>query len=136
MKRIILLVMSMMMLALAGCGSEVSVVIPIPIPIVIAPTITSSQYTQDTVNRFVDGSIDFYAPDSDIDTITISVLDSRGFVVERTVTPLTGLTGRTTGSISFSIDYLDYRPDTYTFSVYLTDRAGYFSNAIYGTFRV
>lgn len=136
MKRMILLVMSLMMLGLAGCGSEVSVVIPIDIPVITPPTITSSQYTQDTVNRFVDGSVDFYAPYSDIDTITISVMDSRGFVLERTVTALTGLTGRTTGTISFSIDYIAYRPDTYTFSVYLTDRAGYFSNAIYGTFWV
>ncbi|MBL0225349.1 MAG: hypothetical protein IPQ16_07165 [Geobacteraceae bacterium] len=136
MKRIILLVVSMMVLALAGCGSEVSVVIPIPVPIITPPSITYSQYTQDTVNRFVDGSVDFYAPYSDIDTITITVVDSRGFVVERAVTPVPGLTGITTGTISFSIDYLLYRPDTYTFSVYLTDRAGYFSNVIYGTFRV
>lgn len=136
MKRTIMLAISIMVLALAGCGSEVSVVIPIPIPIVITPLITSSQYTQDTVNYFVDGSVDFYAPDTDLDTITISIVDSGGFVVDRKVKPLVGLTGRTSGTISFSIDYLAYRPDTYTFSVYLTDRAGYFSNAIYGTFRV
>lgn len=136
MKPMILLVMSLMMLGLAGCGSEVSVVVPIPIDIVSAPSITFSQYSQDAGNAFVHGSVDFSAPDSDIDTITISVFDSSGFVVERTVTPLTGLTGRTAGTILFSIDYIAYRPDTYTFSVFLTDRAGFFSNAIYGSFVV
>lgn len=138
MKRLILVTMSLLVLLVAGCGSEVSVVIPIPVPIRIftGPSITHSQYSQDTVNKFVDGSVDFYAPDSDIDTITISVVDSGGVLVERIVTSLAGLTGMTTGTISFSIDYLGYRPDSYTFTIYLTDRAGYFSNAVYGSFTV
>lgn len=136
MKRLILVTMSLLVLLVAGCGSEISVVIPIPIRIFTGPSITHSQYSQDTVNKFVDGSVDFYAPDSDIETITISVVDSGGALVERTVTSLAGLTGMTTGTISFSIDYLGYRPDSYTFTIYLTDRAGYFSNAVYGSFTV
>ena len=135
MKRGFLLVISLMMIGLAGCGSEISVVVPIPIPIIVPPSITSSQFSQDTANFFVNGSIDFYAPDFDLDTMTVSVVDSRGGVAERTVRTLTGVAGRTSGTISFSIDYITYRPDTYTFTIYVTDRAGYISNAIYGTFR-
>jgi len=138
MKRVFLLIMSVMMFSLAGCGSEgsVSVYIPAPDPIITLPSITNSQFSQDTLNHFIYGSVDFYAPDNDIDTMTISVINSRGFVMERTVKSLTGLTGMTTGIIQFSIDYISYPPETYTFTVYLTDKAGYFSNAIYGTFRV
>lgn len=138
MKRLILIIISIMMLVTAGCGSEVSVVVPIPIPIFIVtpPSITAYQFTQDSVNYFVNGSVDYYAPDFDLDTITISATNSFGVVTERTVTSLVGVNGRTTGTITFSIDYLKYRPDVYTFTVYLTDKAGYMSNPIYEAFRL
>lgn len=136
MKRLLLVMMLLPMLLVAGCGSEISVVIPIPIPITISPSITYNQYTQDTVNSYVDGAVDFYAPDHDLDTITITVFDSRGVLVTNTVSSLGAYAGQSTGTISYSIDYLNYRPDNYTFSIYVTDRWGYISNSVYGSFWV
>ena len=132
MKRIMLIILASLMLITAGCGSEVSVVIPLINP----PSITASQFSQDTVHRFVDVSIDFFAPDSDLDTMTISVTDSRGFGVVRTVTDLIAFRGQSRGTITFSIDYLTYPPDTYTIAIHLTDRAGLISNPVFISFRV
>jgi hypothetical protein len=126
------MVLASMMLLTAGCGSEVTVVIPL----VQSPEITAARFSQDVANRFVDGSIDFYAPDSDLDTITVSVTDSRGFGITRIVTDLTAYRGQVRGTISITVDYLTYLPDTYTITAYLTDRNGLQSNAVYHTFRV
>jgi len=133
MKRL-LVTMLLFMTMVAGCGSEISVVLPIYTN--SPPTITTYHNTQDVVNSYVDGTVEFYAPDSDLDTITIIVADSRGAEREHTITTLGLFAGRSSGVISFSIDYINYRPDDYTFTIYLTDRAGYMSNPVYGSFRV
>lgn len=134
MKRLFMVIMSTLMLLTAGCGSEVAVFLPIPVA--SPPSIITYHHSQDVVNRFVDGSVEFYAPDFDLDTITVSITNSRGVLIEETVTTLAGYEGRTTGTISFTIDYLNYRPDDYNYTIYLTDTAGFISNPVYGSFRV
>lgn len=135
MRKILIVVMSILILGLAGCGGEVTVTVPLPIHIITAPSIASYQFSQDRINYLVEGSVDYYAPDVDIDTITISATNSNGVVTNMTVTSLTNTIG-SSGSIAFSIDYYSYSPDTYTFTVYLTDKLGYISNPVYGTFRL
>ena len=134
MKRLILVAMSLIMFLISGCGSEITVVWPIfqydP------PTISNFHYSQDRVNSYVDGTVDFYAPDHDLDSITISVRDSRGIEVERTVTSLGAYSGQAAGTISFSIDYFNYQPDTYYLTIYVTDYWGYMSNPVYDSFSV
>lgn len=134
MKRL-LVTMLLLMTMIAGCGSEISVALPI-FYYESPPTITNYHHTQDVANSYVDGSVEFYAPDTDLDTITIIVNNSRGIEIEHTITSLGSFAGRSSGVISFSIDYINYRPDNYTFTIYLTDRAGYMSNPVYGSFRV
>lgn len=134
MKRLLLGMLSMMLLVMSGCG-DASVSVVVPVTHVNPPSITSYQFTKDTLTRFIDGSVDFYAPDSDIDTITITVFNSSGFQVARTRTALS-LPGVIRGTISFSIDYSAYFADTYTFSIFLTDFNGNTSNQIVDTFRV
>lgn len=108
----------------------------IPVDLVESPSITSSRFSQDLVNRFIDGVVEFYALDADIDTITIAVVDSRGSLIERRIIPVIGYGGVVTGTISFTIDYLTYPSGVYIFTVYLTDSDGFISNSIYGTFGV
>lgn len=134
MKRLILIAMLVLMTMMAGCGSEISVTLPLYYN--APPTITKTLYSQDVVYLYVDGTVDFYAPDSDIDTITIVVANSRGYEISHTVTSLNSLAGMSSGEISFTIDYLNYLRDDYTFTIFLTDRAGYLSNPVYGSFRV
>ena len=135
MKRLILVAMLLLMTMITGCGSEISVALPI-VFYDSPPTITTYRHTQDVVNSYVDGTVEFYAPDNDITSVTITVVNFRGTEIEHTVTSLGAFAGITTGAISFSIDYINYRPDDYTFTIYLTDRAGYMSNPVYGSFRV
>jgi hypothetical protein len=137
MKRVLLGLMAIMMLVMSGCGdASVAVVIPIG-PVIQPPSITSHQFSKDPVTEFIDGSVDFYAPDSDIDTMTVVVFDPRGYEISRSQT-LINLTGVVQGTIPFSIDYATYPSDTYayTFSIYLTDFNGNTSNQAVDTFWV
>lgn len=132
MKRIMLLILASMVLLTAGCGSEVTVVIPVA----QSPEITAARFSQDVFRSFVDGSIDFFAPDTDLDTITTTVTDSRGFNVTRTVTDLIAFRGQVRGTIALTVNYQTYQQDTYTITVFLTDRIGLSSNPVFYTFVV
>lgn len=137
MKKMLLGMMALMMLVLSGCGDgSVAVVVPIG-PVISPPSITSYQFTKDPAAEFIDGSVTFYAPDADIDTMTVVVIDPRGYEISRSTT-LIYLAGTTMGTIPFSIDYETYPSETYayTFSVYLTDLNGYTSNQAVDTFYV
>jgi len=135
MKKLLLGLLATIMLMTSGCGdASVAVVIPI-VPLIEPPSITSYQFTKNTLTELIDGSVDFFAPDSDIDTITIVVFDSRGFEMVRTRTAL-NLTGVVRGTISFQIDYFTYPNGTYTFSIFLTDFNGNTSNQIVDSFNV
>lgn len=128
-----------MTLAMAGCGSgSVSWDVPVYPPIVSAPyppSITSYDFSKDRDKYFIVGNIQFYAPDSDIDTMTVNVFDSRGSSVYKTKNVI-NRRGITNGSIPFSVDYINFANDTYTFSVYVTDFNGNYSNQVVDTFRV
>jgi len=120
MKRIILGMLAMMMLVISGCGDDSVVVV---VPAAAPPTITSHQFSKNTLTEIVTGSVDFFAPDSDIDTMTVVVFNSRGIEVARSQT-LINLPNVVQGTIPFSIDYLNLPNDTYTFSITLTDFNG------------
>lgn len=126
MKKLLLGMMTMMMLIMSGCG-DATVINP--------PSITAYQFTKDSAAKFIDGSVSFYAPDSDIDTMTIVVFDSGGYEITRTTASL-NFPGTTQETVFFSIDYVTYPFGAYTFGIYLTDFNGYTSNQIVGTFLV
>jgi hypothetical protein len=129
MKKLLLGMVTIVMLVMAGCGEAPVTVYP--------PEIQSYTFTKDTVHEYIDGSVRYYASDSDIDTMTVVVYDSRGYEWSRTKT-LINHPGVTQGTILFSIDYYTFPSDTrpYTFSVYLTDFNGYTSNQAVDTFWV
>lgn len=137
MKKLLLGMMAMMMLLMSGCGdSSVAVVIPVE-PVISPPSITAYRFTKDPVTEFIDGSVDFQAPDSDIDTMTVVVIDPRGFEIARSLTVI-NLRSVAQGTIPFSIDYAAYPSDAfaYTFSIYLTDFNGNISNQAVDAFLV
>ncbi len=127
--------LAILMLAMAGCGGgSVDVSVPVT-PVVHAPSITLNAFTKDTLYEILDGSVSFYAPDSDIDSMTVVAINPGGYEVSRTVKLIT-LPGVIQGTIPFSIDYHTFPSSAYayTFSVYLTDFNGYTSNQAVGTF--
>lgn len=129
MKRALLGMLAVMMLVMSACGdSSVTVVVPLE-----PPSITSFEFIQDRTTEFIVGSVNFFAPDSDIDTMTVAVFDSRGFQISRTTT-LIDLPNVIRGTIPFSIDYFTFPAGTFTFSVFLTDFNGFTSNQVVGSF--
>lgn len=134
MKRVLVGFLAILILIISGCG-DASVSVVIPITIIDPPSITAYQFSKDQAAQFVDGSVDFIASDSDIDTITIAVFDANGLLVTRIRTALR-LPGVTSGRIPFSIDYSTYFNGTYTFSVYVTDFNGNTSNQVVDRFFV
>ena len=134
MKRLFVMMVAMMTLVMAGCGDG-SVTVTVPISTLRAPTIEAYRFTKNSATQFVTGSVDYFAPDSDIDTMTVTVFSSSGLQTSRTVT-LINQVNVARGTISFSIDYVNLVADTYTFSVYLTDFNGLTSNQAVDTFRV
>lgn len=133
MKKVIVGMLAILMLAMTGCGGgSVEVVVP------VEPSITLNPFSQDRVSEFIFGSVDFYAPDSDIDSMTVVAYDARGIQWSRTNTSI-NLPDVIRGTIPFSIDYNSFPSDfnaPYTFSVYLTDFNGMTSNQAVGTFFV
>ncbi len=141
MRPVALTLLALMMLVTAGCGAEVVVVAStgnatIVVTTVSAPSIALAQFFQDTTTRTVLGSIDFTTSGSDLGTRTITVTDSAGAVVYRTVDDLAAYSGLISGSIPFSINYASFLPDTYAVTIFVTNRAGDLSNPVYGSFRV
>ncbi len=142
MKKFLLSLLVVLMLALSGCGdATVGVAVDIPIvPVVFInpPVITLYPYTKDTQTEYIYGSIDFYASDADIYSMTVVAYNPRGVEMSRVTTYPTNLTGAIRGTIPFSIDYFTFPSEinAYTFSVYLTDSNGYTSNQAVDRFYV
>lgn len=135
MKKLLVAIMALVALTVSGCGdASVAVLIPIG-ESANPPAITSYQFTKNTLTETINGSVIYVAPDIDLDTMTIVVFDSRGFEVARTKAVL-NLQGISQGTVFFTIDYVSYPPDTYTFSICLTDFSGSTSNLAVDTFRV
>lgn len=143
MKKIFFAVVAGYAFLLSSCGSEVQVTATVPVTVAYAPTISLVHYTPDYAFLgdghgivTVSGTVDFVDPDADISTMTLSVVDSQGFLVSRSVSPLPAFYGYSQGTVFFAIDFSTLAVDTYTFSVSLSDSAGNMSNPVFGAFRV
>ena len=136
-----LMILLLVALVSAGCGGEVTIVASTGNGVIVVttetnPSITLTQLRKDAAARVVFGSIDFHTPLSDLNTMTVSVTDSIGAVISRTVSDLAAFRGLINGTIPFSIDYATYLPGSYTFTIFVTNMAGYLSNPVFGSFSV
>lgn len=134
MKRALLSILMVTMLVISGCGDG-SVAVYVPIG-PVDPSITSYSFGPGTLYGYINGSVDFLAPDSDIDTITVVVVNSSNVPMSRTDTRANLPVGTTSGRIPFSIDYNTYPSGTYYFTVYVTDFNRNISNSIADKFLV
>jgi Asp/Glu/hydantoin racemase len=127
--------LAMMMLVVSSCGDATVSIFISSGSTINPPSITLNYYSMDSVNNIINGSVNCYAPESGIDTMTVAVFDSRGFDRVRMTTVL-NIQGIMNGTIPFRINYFGYPADVYTFSLFLTDFNGYTSNIITGSFSV
>jgi hypothetical protein len=135
MKRLRLGLLAMVLLVMSGCGDTSVAILITSGSWAYPPSISMNYYSKDSVHKLITGSVSFYAPDSDVNTITISVFDSRGFDRIRSTSALF-FPGVTSGTVPFRIDYAGYPDDVYTFSIFVTDFNGYTSNLATGSFSV
>jgi len=141
MSRILLTVFAGFVLLTGSCGGEVAIFINIPAA--SSPDITLVRFVP-TSALLNEGSgsvtssvaIDFFDNDADVSSLTVSVVDSHGFLVSRTETSFPGLTGISRGTIPFALDFNTSIIESYTFTAFVTDRFGNMSNPVFGTFRV
>ena len=135
MKRIVTGMLVLLMLALAGCGGEVSVTATVPIPeITISPVLSGLHYGWTSGGTILAGTVDFTALSADLDTMTIVVSNDYGREVSRTTTDLRGYQGSDGGFIDFAIDTISFPWGRYTFTLYVVDWLGHYSNPVYGDF--
>ena len=135
MKRIVTGMLVLLMLALGGCGGEVSVTATVPIPdITINPVLSGLRYGWTSGGTILTGTVNFAAVNADLDFMTIVVSNDYGREVSRTTTDLRGYRGSAGGFIDFAIDTITFPWGHYTFTLYVVDRLGHYSNPVYGDF--
>lgn len=134
MKRVILGLLTVITLMIAGCGGGGTVEVYIPPE---PPTITLNDFSKDSYTEHINGNVSYFAPDSDIDSITIVVRNSSGYEMDSKNLRL-NLADISSGTIPFSIDYYTYPSEyyPYIFSIYVTDFNGNVSNLLVETFYV
>jgi hypothetical protein len=137
MKQIMIGMMILLTLGLGGCGGDVAVSVTTPIPaITLNPALSRLDYGWTAEGTILAGAVDFTALDTDLDFMTVVISNNYGREVSRTTTDLRGYTGYTGGTIDFAIDTITYLPGRYTFTLYVVDRMGNYSNPVYGDLMV
>jgi hypothetical protein len=133
MKRLIVDILLLLALITAGCGSDTTVVVT---PTNAPPTITALRFSKDVTNNLILGSIDFVAPNVDLKDIAIITVNSSGVEVARTISDLSVFRGISSGTISFTIDYVTFPAGIYFFDIDVSDLSGALSNVVSGSFSV
>ena len=129
-------VLGALLLVLAGCGGDDGGLPTIVPPPGTPPAISTLQFSKNTVDSMILGTIDYADPEGDLDYLTIGVVDSTGFEVYRVYIDLGAFVGQATGTLDFSIDYVLLPATVYTFTISVYDRSGNPSNPLFATFQV
>ena len=108
-----------------------------------APGISNLQYSPNTVVQNagggsipVTGTVDFIDIDGNISTLTITIYDSLGNQIASNTTPITGISGHTSGTFSITVIANTTVIGNYTFKIHIIDSTGLQSNLLTGTFSV
>ena len=108
-----------------------------------APSISNLSYspTSTTVGSnggmiTVTGSIDFSDGEGNVSILYIAILDSTDNRIQQIEEVLEGLTGITSGEISFEVSVDTTGAESYTFEIYVVDVYGSESNELVGAFDV
>jgi hypothetical protein len=137
MKQIMMGMMILLVLGLGGCGGDVSVSVMAPIPaITLSPALSGLDYGWTAERTILAGTVGFTAPDTDLDFMTVVISNNYGREVSRTTTDLRVYTGYTGGTVDFAIDTIAFLPGRYSFTLFVVDRSGNYSNPVYGDFVV
>lgn len=115
-----------------GGGSGTARVAPVISHLVYSP---SAVYVSATPAGF-NGQFDFVAPDADLASVTLTVLDAQGATLNTVTEPISGLGGLREGTIQGSVSAGVAAAGNYTLQIYATDAAGLRSNVLSGALRI
>ncbi|MBT0653558.1 hypothetical protein [Geomobilimonas luticola] len=130
MKKYFCLFLTLVTLFLTSCGNDDISIVPQPST---HPTITSSNFVNDTLSQKIDVTLGFEAPVDDLASRTAYFRDAQGVEVFREQ-PGVSAPGQRSGTISFSESYAGFSAGTYTLTVYLSNAVGGSSNIATYTF--
>jgi hypothetical protein len=127
------------LLALTACGGGGGGGGPAATP----PTITGLSYSPGGAyvgagdgRQAIDGQLTFTDAGGDLASLTLTVLDAQGTVVDAVTSPVQGAGGHTSGTVSAQVVVATGTVGTYTLKVVASDAAGARSNELSGTFRI
>lgn len=84
----------------------------------------------------VSGSFNFTDPDGDLSTLTLKIFDTSDQLISTDVTPISGVSGITTGIIQGTATVITTTAGEFTIQVYVTDEQGNNSNTLETVFTI
>lgn len=105
-------------------------------PVISDLTISpSAAYVSDPSQNF-STQFDFSDPEGNLASLTLTILDGRGVMVENQTFPIEGVDGLSAGTILGQVMPSAVNPDTYTARIYVTDATGLQSNTLSSSVRI
>jgi sugar lactone lactonase YvrE len=124
--------------AALGCGSSSSGGGPQPTP----PTISNLAYSPNSVLQsstgtgMINGSLDFADSGGDVSALNLTVFDASQQQLSSTSTPIQGVAGVKSGTITGAFEVPINNPGSFSFQLSVADSGGSKSNALTGTFQI
>ena len=107
------------------------------------PTISNFEYSprSTTVNAGggsikITGSINFHDSGGDVSSIRLTTFDSAYNVTNDLTTPISGVAGALSGTISLQVTVRTTPADVYRYEIYISDSQGIKSNTLVGYFPI
>jgi len=108
-----------------------------------APSISNFSYSPTTVyvnegggQTDIAGTFDFTDPDGDLSSLTMTVFDSGGQIVQSETITIAGVSGLMSGTIQGSVTITTTTAGNFTVQIYVTDTRGLISNTIEFIFKI
>ncbi|MBU5636715.1 hypothetical protein KOM00_08205 [Geomonas sp. Red69] len=120
----------LLMTLITGCGSDDLSIVPQP---ATHPTITSSNFVNDTAGQKIDVTLGFNAPVDDLAARTAYFTNAQGIEVFREQ-PGVDAPAQRSGILTFSESYAGFAAGTYTLTVYISNMVAGSSNRVTYTF--
>ena len=125
----------LMLIALTACGGGGGGPPPAP-PTISNLALNQTSVSQSSGTTSVPGSFQFTDPAGNLASFTVTVLDSSGKQVSTAITQLQGASGKTSGTVAGTVQFVASTPGVFTIQIYVADAGGAKSNTLTSPFQV